>query len=140
MSATKRKIINWLRENKLVLRAGKADEYHPAARMITYSRRHKEEKQIYSILHECGHYLIQEEDDYEIKYKTQIEGYKDGRKKRSLRWRIDYLKEEMLAWDVGKQLAEELGITINEKEYDKHAAFCLKSYCHWVIEPSSYED
>jgi hypothetical protein len=141
MPSAKQKITKWLKQYDIILIPGKTDEFHPHDKAITYSRRSKcKKKQIYSILHECGHHLIQDADDYEVKHKTQVEAINDGRKKRSLRWRIDYLKEEFRAWEVGKEIAEELDIEIDEKKYDDHAAFCLKSYCHWVLHPQNYKE
>jgi len=140
MANAKQRITKWLKQHGIKLMPGKDDEYHPHLKIVTYSRRSKcAERQIYSILHECGHYLIQDSEDYEVKHKTQVEAWVDGRKKRSLRWRIDNLKEEFRAWDEGKEIAEVLNIEIDEKKYDDHAASCLKSYCHWVLNPNNYD-
>ena len=110
MPSAKQKITKWLKQYDIILIPGKTDEFHPHDKAITYSRRSKcKKKQIYSILHECGHHLIQDADDYEVKHKTQVEAINDGRKKRSLRWRIDYLKEEFRAWEVGKDLSILIG-------------------------------
>ena len=139
MKKAKQKLKKWLKNHNLALLPAKLDQYCPHTKSVSFNKRQKLEKQVYSILHECGHHIIQESEDYEEKYKIQANGLFDGRKQKSLRWRIDLLREEFDCWDKGKVLAKELKIKIDEKKYDIHAAECLKTYCHWVLEPKDYE-
>ena len=90
-------------------------------------------------MHECAHHIIQIADDYEEKYRIQANALCDGRKQKSLRWRIDLLKEEFECWERGKELAKELNIKIDEEKYDAYASECLKTYCQWVVNPKDYE-
>ena len=131
----KKKLIEiWINKKGYELVEGLTDQHIPDLMRITYSKRLKPENQIYSILHECGHLIIQNSACYDQRYKIQTEALEDGRKKRSLRWRINFLKEEFEAWDKGKQLAEKLGIEIDLDEYDRYAARWLKTYCQFVVD------
>ena len=131
----KKKLIEiWINKKGCELTAGLTDQYIPDLMRIIYNKRLKLENQIYSILHECGHLIIQNSACYEKRYKIQAEALEDGRKKHSLRWRIDYLKEEFDAWDKGKQLAKKLGIEIDQEKYDKYAALWLKTYCQFAVD------
>jgi len=46
--------------------------------------------------------------------------------------RIDILREEVLAWESGRELAEALGIQIEGPWWSKHRNDALKSYVEWV--------
>ena len=109
------------------------NEWYIEESIITFNKRMAPRKQLYSVLHECGHYLIFNSSSYKKLYKAQILARTDKRK-RSLEWRINFLKEEFDAWQRGKQLARDLKIDINEKDYDKYASECLKTYCMWVVD------
>jgi hypothetical protein len=130
----------WLEQENLILLPGGDDEYHPEVGTVTYNKNNRLEKQVYSILHECGHHLIQGSGEYIAKHKVQLDALTDGRKTKSLRWRISCLGEEFQAWEQGKELAKTLGIKLNEKSYEDYVAKCLKSYCSWVINPVEYEE
>jgi len=124
----------WINKKGHELVSGLTDQYTPDLMRITYNKRLKLENQIYSILHECGHLIIQNSACYDQRYKIQKDALFDGRKKRSLRWRINSLKEEFDAWDRGKQLAKKLGIKIDPDEYDKYAALWLNTNCQFVVD------
>ena len=132
------KIEKWLKKEGVALMPGLADQYDREKMTITYNKRNKIENQIYSILHECGHYLVQQSTSYNSKYKIQNEALEDGRKKRSVSWRVSILREEFQAWDKGRELSRILGLRINPDTYDKYSAECLRSYCNWVVSPNEY--
>jgi hypothetical protein len=128
-------LLKWIRQKGYGFKEGDTDFYDGVMRVITCNRRLSEEKKLYSVLHECGHLLVQRDtESYEKRYKSQVEGLFDKRKCRSLRWRIDFLKEEYDAWDRGFRLAGRLKIPIDEDSYYKYASKCLETYCKWVVD------
>ena len=125
----------WLQKRGYTLFEGREDYYDPVIKKITYNKKLSSKNQIYSILHECGHLLVQMNGvEYGKRFKSQLEGLVDKRKCRSLRWRVDFLKEEYDAWDRGLELAKQLKLNIDYDKYYNYASKCLASYCKWVID------
>ena len=58
----------------------------------------------------------------------------DIRKKRSMRYRIEVLREELEAWDIGYEVSEYLDMQINYDHYIKYASHFIGSYCDWISE------
>jgi len=127
------KLIDWIKKKGFIYEEGKNDLYEPTEKKIYVNKRLNKQNKLYSVLHECGHLLVQQNIfSYEKRYKSQVDGIFDKRKCRSLRWRIDFLKEEYDAWDRGYRLAKRLKIPINKERYYDYASKCLESYCEWV--------
>ena len=134
-------LLQWIKTKGYRLRGSNEDAYLPAEKIITYNKKLNEENRLYTVLHECGHLLVQQNaQSYEKRYKSKVQGLFDKRKCRSLRWRIDFLREEYDAWDRGFSLAKRLKIPIDEERYYNYASKCLKSYCRWVIDKEWHEN
>ena len=133
-------LLQWIKTKGFRLKESDGDCYLPAEKIITYNKRLSDENRLYSVLHECGHLLVQQNaQSYEKRYKSQVQGLFDKRKCRSVRWRIDFLKEEYDAWDRGFRLAKRLKIPIDEDKYYNYASKCLETYCRWVIDKEWHE-
>ena len=131
----KQKLLDWIKKKGFTYEEGKQDLYEPTEKKICVSKRLNKQNKLYSALHECGHLLVQRNVfSYEKRYKSQVDGLFDKRKCRSLRWRIDFLKEEYDAWDRGYKLAKRLKIPIDREKYYNYASKCLGTYCRWVID------
>ena len=105
---------------------------------IQINTKHTPEKQLYTLLHECGHHLIgnkKKHERYGMGYSNS-----DVTIKRSLLYRIDVLDEELEAWHRGTKLANRLGITIDKKEYNKFRVSCIKTYIEWSIKTDVASD
>lgn len=84
------------------------------------------ERQIYCLLHECGHILIF--DSKKSEYLNAREKYDNdshGRK-------VYTVLEEHEAWKRGKKLAKRLGIIIDEDKWEKEMIKALKKYIDWA--------
>ena len=136
----RKQLAEWAEQENLILLPSTGDEYCPENGVISYNKNNRLEKQVYSILHECGHHLTQSSKEYVTRHKVQVDALTDGRKTKSLRWRISCLGEEFQAWERGKKLAKALDFKLNEKRYEDYVAQCLKTYCSWVINPVEYEE
>ena len=136
----KEKLEKWLNKRGFALVPSRKDEIDYSEKVVYYNKRLGEENQLHSILHECGHFVLQSSCDYDSRYKIQTEAMLDGRKRRSLQWRISWLREEYSAWEEGKALARKLGVEVDESKYDKYAAKCLCSYCEWVVNPKKFDE
>ena len=108
------------------------DEFRPSDSMITINKRQGLEKQLYSLLHECGHLLLQQsEDAYAEKYpaSAKMAGYnRNSRLQRSAKYKVDVISEEIDAWRRGKALANRLGVYVDEEAYHSLMALCVHSY------------
>jgi len=108
------------------------DEFRPGDKMITISTRQGREKQLYSLLHECGHLILQNNDDlYNTKYPSSAKmAYCTNNKRleRSPKYKVDVMTEEIDAWRKGKDLAKRLDIYIEEEEYYLVSTKCLYTY------------
>jgi len=112
------------------------DEMFPQGKHITISKRQGQEKQLYSLLHECGHLLIQNNDEkYERSYPTQarmnqFQAHRGIEKSKD--YKVDVVREEIEAWDRGKKLANRLGIFVDEKNFRKVSSQCIYTYIEWA--------
>ena len=93
------------------------------------SRTHPETR-LYTLLHECGHILVDDNRDriHRLSYRSHSEGmYNLARDKR-----VAMLSEEYEAWKRGEKLARRLRIEIDVKKFDRHRSVALMSYINWA--------
>jgi len=104
--------------------------YYDAGEILINSRKHPESK-FYTLLHECGHILINDNRDrlFNLSRETQaiMGGPKHSRKKR-----VAVISEEIEAWKRGERLAKRLGLKINEDKFDRCRANAIMSYIEWA--------
>jgi len=91
------------------------------------------EKQLFVLLHECGHLLIDNNtDNAEFRFKY---GYptSDPNIKRKFVHRCTVIEEEFEAWHRGRKLVAKLGIEIDDEKFSITKAHMLKSYMKWAL-------
>ena len=112
------------------------DELRPESKQIMINGRQGIEKQMYSLLHECGHLLIQQNwTKYEKDYPAtaRMNTYATNRRlARTAKYKVDIISEEIEAWKRGKTLAKRLGIYINEEKYNALTSECVYTYITWA--------
>lgn len=95
---------------------------------------YKIENRLYTLLHECGHYLVDLAKDEFLEthplYATEVS---DGRVKRSIAYKVCILSEELKAWEEGWRLAKALNLEINKEKYHKCMVDALWSYVLYVV-------
>lgn len=104
-------------------------------KLIKISNFLSKEEQRFTILHECGHLLLgQNKETYQKMFPIQnrMDSSSETSKKKKLQYRIEVLKEEILAWDRGRELAKRLKIKINQKNWEKYKSSCLFTYIEWA--------
>ena len=101
---------------------------------ISISTKQSKRLQLYTLLHEAGHAIIREKQDYDIRLP-----YGRLYKNKSISRRIDVLREEVLAWECGRELAYDLGIKLNDRLWHKFVKKNLFDYVKWVYDPSIFE-
>jgi len=124
----------WLLEkgyDVLLETSGEDAVYFGCNVVIINSRKHIE-KRLYTLLHECGHILINNNNSsdrvFSLSHDTDaVMGRKVSRKRR-----IAKLAEEIEAWKRGESLAKRLSIRIDEDKFDKMRADAIMSYVEWA--------
>ena len=132
------RLIDWL-DNKggdLDISYVNQDELRPEVKQIMINGRQGLEKQLYSLLHECGHLLIQQNwDRYEKDYPAtaRMNCYAKHRQlERSAKYKVDIIAEEIEAWRRGKTLSKRLGLYIDEGKYNALTSECVYTYILWA--------
>lgn len=127
------KLIDWCLERSIVVNFAQIENgtFNPP-KTIEISGRAAPETQLFWLLHECGHSLIENSEKRIIKRGRRGSAleYQD---QRSLTTRIEYVKEELEAWDRGFSLAERLGIFINKVRWNKQRSQALATYFKWSV-------
>lgn len=105
--------------------------YDTGSKTIMIVGRAAPEKQLYYLLHECGHHLIG--------YKEHDERFGMGYPKAgdpdhndTFRHRFACFEEEIEAWNRGWRLAKRLRLRIKREDFDRIRLICLRSYIQWV--------
>jgi hypothetical protein len=107
--------------------------YVGKTRTIYINSTQSPEKQLFVLLHECGHLLIDNKTETtELRFRH---GYPtdDPDVKRKFIHRCTVVEEEFEAWHRGRKLAMKLGIQIDDERFSDLKASMLKSYMKWAV-------
>ena len=100
-------------------------------KIITINSRQRPETRLYSLLHEAGHIILHEDYEYSKLFPKII--YQPFKKRKSQLSAIDVVRNEVLAWEAGHDLAIHLGIEIDEDKWGNIRKKCLYEYCKWAV-------
>lgn len=132
-------VIFWCQDHGLIVdfdhRAGGL--YYDKKR-IRVNQQARADLQLYWLLHECGHFLI---DARGTGHGRFHQGYAatDTLIKRTDAHRIDIIAEELEAWHAAKKLAIRLGIDLDIEAFNKWRVSCVKTYVKWCAQPGQYQ-
>ena len=80
---------------------------------IVVNNRVTRQRQLYLLLHEAGHVLLREcEKDHKRRYPAAV----IGGKRATRAHKIDTLREEVMAWERGREIAEDFQIPIDREQ------------------------
>ena len=96
------------------------DEYWSEDRTITINSTSSLEHQLYVLLHEAGHVLLRDKEDFKLMCPDVATN------------RIETLKEEVLAWEEARKLAQTLGIPLGDPWITNYRN-ALWRYTQWVV-------
>lgn len=108
---------------KVKFKRGVQDVYSPDDKDIVINSNRTKEFQLYVLLHEFGHYLI----DSDAALQKKFEPVSLARKHRLLRDQVLLLEEEVLAWHLGEQTADKYWLSIGPK-FRGLKSKCLKAH------------
>ena len=132
------RLVEWLDNKGWSITFGycETDAIYPSDKLVTISTRQGLEKRLYSLLHECGHILIQvNEEGYINQYPAtaKMNCYASHKQlERSPKYKVDVISEEIEAWKRGKSLAKRLDIHTDEESYNNLMSKCVYSYIVWA--------
>lgn len=113
--------------------------YSSNTRTIYINGQQSVEKQLYVLLHECGHLLIDDRSEStEFRFKNGYYSEEQGIKRKFI-YRCTVLEEEFEAWHRGRKLATKLGIEIDDVRFSTLKAKFLKSYMKWALGDPNYQ-
>jgi len=95
---------------------------------IIINNRVKLQKQLYLLLHEVGHVMLREsEAQHERRFPSAV---LNGRRP-SRAHKIDTLREEVLAWEKGLEVASDFQIPVDDKVWHSMVTCALYKYLEW---------
>lgn len=117
-----KKVIKYLESRKLSVRKGRDNVYYPGEKVIIYNASGCYKTQLYTLLHEAGHFLQEKSRNFTVHNLIyHNEAYTKYQKYR-------LLEQEMDAWDRGLRLSKKLGLTVDEIDYRRTAAHYIMIY------------
>jgi len=105
--------------------------FDTAAKKVTVSSRATAQKQLITLLHECGHYLIGDKDE-DDRFKMGYCMQHDDAIAKTFPHKLACVEEEFEAWHRGWKLAQRLGLSLDRASFDELRLSCLKSYIKWT--------
>ena len=103
-------------------------------KMIYLNSRKHAQSRFYTLLHECGHLLVDQTSEKFGQEHPMYSQTSDGRVARSAAYRVSLLAEEIEAWKRGRRLAARLGLFVDDAKYDAQMTQCLMSYINWAAD------
>lgn len=117
---------------EVILESAAEDCYCPTEKKIVINSRLRPEARYYTLLHECGHLLIDKHWRDFDRDNPMFAVSSDLRVAKSKAYRVSIVAEEIEAWKRGRRLSKRLGHTIDEKKYDKMISDNVMSYIEWA--------
>jgi hypothetical protein len=126
------KVCDWLYiEHNITVEFG-ADEENEFDDVdyISICSRANYRSQLHTLLHEAGHAILAK--DKRVYKKKFPLSHKEEKYQRSKDARVDVLREEILAWEKGLDIAKMLNIRVNKTWYHHHMRTALWTYVEWA--------
>ncbi len=101
---------------------------------VSINTKQNKRLQLYSLLHEAGHAIIRSEGKY-----NKVFPYGEKTKNKSVSRRIDVVREEVVAWEAGRELASDLGIGLDLKLWHNFVKKNLFDYVKWAYDPKKFK-
>lgn len=132
------KLVEWCLSKKLaVLIKNDTSKFLADERTIIINKNKSTTGKLHTLLHECGHFLIDQAKEknttvYNAKFGNGYEFFDDNKKNKTVTHKIDVLSEEIEAWNRGYSLALRLNLNIDKESFDKDKASAVKTYAFWA--------
>lgn len=126
-------VIEWCESKSIKVNFGKTygASYDAIDKTIKMAGRSRPEKQLYMLLHECGHHLIGF-DEMDERFGMGYPFVEDPVVNTTFHHRIACLEEELEAWNRGWRLAKRLHLSLDRNAFDKVRLDCIRGYVKWA--------
>jgi hypothetical protein len=105
-------------------------------KIVCIQARSGAENRYYSLLHECGHILVAQGSEQWARdmpmYAQDPTVWTDARRRRSKKYKVSVVAEEIEAWKRGRRMAKKMEHYIDNDSYNKLMADCVYSYIEMV--------
>ena len=95
------------------------DEFWVDDRVITINDTQTPRRQLFVLLHEAGHVILRNKEEFDQMFPD------------SKTSKIEILKEEVLAWEEARKLANKLDIPLG-KDWNIHVRQAIARYVNWA--------
>jgi hypothetical protein len=101
---------------------------------VVINNRRSLQGQVFGMLHEIGHIMLGESDEYLARFSESHE-FKNRKERahETLRVRMSVFGEEWEAWSRGESLAKKLNLQIDYLAFRDSRNIDLKSYAEWSV-------
>jgi antirestriction protein ArdC len=127
------RVIRFLESRDVEVRKGRDNVYYPEDEVIIYNAQGNYNGQLYTLLHEAGHFLQSKSRNFTA--MNLIYGDVDLLHTNYQKFRL--LEQEMDAWDRGLKLAKYLKIKMDIIDYRKNAAYFIMQYVKVLAQDNS---
>ena len=126
-------VVKWCESKGIKVQFGKKSGglYDSQLKTITITSHSGPEKQLYMLLHECGHHLIGFT-EHDERFGKGYPFADDPEVNTSFQHKIACLEEEIEAWHRAWRLSKRLRLQLDRSAFDEVRLECLRSYIKWV--------
>lgn len=117
----------------VIFERGSIDCAEPYINNVIINSKKQKNIQLYTILHEAGHVVLFSKKDHKILYPSANRKLFNGKRTRTVKYKVDVVREEIAAWDVAELLIKKLNISIDIDAFKRNRNKCLKSYFEWTM-------
>jgi hypothetical protein len=131
------RLVEYLQSNKVTVEFNSEGDnaYYPIPNMIRINTRQNVKSRYYSLLHEVGHYLLRQKEDFSTKYLVD---HSFSSKNKDMR--IDVLREEIAAWDRALEFVQAHKYPYEEIKWNFYSKKFIYQYANWVVNPAKFID
>ena len=115
---------------KVIQKSNVEDARYPSIRKIIINNDFQWRERLLALIHESGHVQIDLESDTvkNMKCTGTFSSYVDSNNIKSKKQLVNVLNEELMAWNLGKNLAINLSIQFDNRRLEEMTTKCIMSY------------
>jgi len=128
------RLVNWCASKgiSVTFKSKLAGAYDHENKNISICSSAKPENQFMYLLHECGHFLINSNENHD-RFGMGYPFMSHPGVNRTFQHKVACVEEEIEAWHRGWKLAKRLKLTVRKEAFDSLKLACLKTYLKWSV-------
>lgn len=124
-------VLEYCQSNKIKVIFSNFDQdmCYPAVGLVCIRKSQNWKNRLFSLLHEIGHIeIFRNKENWAKDFTLYSCENIDGRVQRSKKFQVSLIAEEIDAWRIGRQIAQDLGIFFDPAEYKAVMNECVFTY------------